>query len=132
MARRLPRLRNERAAEETAVIRLVVPGRPVAWQRVRTNQGRFFKPKRTRDYEESIAWECRIQNAVWGNAECIVDIEFCAKRKLQGDPDNYAKAVLDGLQIGGMIGNDKQVRELHVTFGPNDVDETKITLRPLV
>ena len=113
------------------MIHFVVPGRPVPWQRVRTNQGRFFKPQRTRDYEESIAWECKIQNGVWGNAECIVEIELCAKRKLQGDPDNYAKCVLDGLQIGGMIGNDKQVRKLVVTFGPQDVDETRITIRAI-
>lgn len=113
------------------MIHLVVPGRPVAWQRVRTNRGQYFKPKRTRDYEESIAWECRIRNDVWGGAECAVEVELCSKRKLQGDPDNYAKCVLDGLQIGGMIANDKQVRKLVVTFGPQDVDETRITIRPL-
>lgn len=112
-------------------IRLVVPGRPVAWQRVRTNQGRFFKPKRTRDYEEAIAWICRASKKKWGEGQLAVDIELCAKRKLQGDPDNYAKCVLDGLQIGGMIENDRQVRELHVSFGPQDVDETRITLRPI-
>lgn len=112
-------------------IYIVVPGRPVPWQRVRTNQGRFFKPKSTRDYEESVAWECKLRNEVWGNAECEVDIELCAKKKLQGDPDNYAKAILDGLQIGGMIHNDKQVRVLVVRFGSQDVDEARITIRPL-
>lgn len=112
-------------------IRLEVPGRPVAWERVRTNRGRFFKPKRTRAYEEAVAWECRTQNAVIGNALCAVWIELCAKRKLTGDPDNYAKAVLDGLQIGGMIADDRQVRELHITFGPQDEDCTKILLRAL-
>lgn len=109
-----------------------VEGRPVAWQRVRTNHGRFFKPKRTRDYEELIVWSCRVQNGVMGNAECIVFIELCAKRKLTGDPDNYAKAVLDGLQIGGMIANDRQVRELHVSFGPQTEDCTRILLRALL
>lgn len=111
-------------------VRLVVPGRPVAWERVRTNQGRFFKPKRTRDYEESVAWECRTQNAVIGNAECAVWIEFCSIRKLTGDLDNYAKAVLDGLQIGGMIADDRQVKELNLSFGPTTEDCTRILLRP--
>lgn len=113
------------------MIRLVVPGRPVAWQRVRTNQGRFFKPKRTRDYEEAIAWICRATRQKWGSEDVAVHIELCAKRRLTGDPDNYSKCVLDGLQIGGMIDNDRQVRELLVTFGSQDVDETRITLTPL-
>ncbi len=110
-------------------IRLEVPGRPVAWERVRTNQGRFFKPKRTRDYEENVAWACRTSNAVMGGADCAVWIELCSIRKLTGDPDNYAKAVLDGLQIGQMIENDRQVRELHISFGPTTEDVTKILLR---
>lgn len=113
------------------MIHLVVPGRPVAWQRVRTNQGRFFKPKRTRDYEEAIAWICRATRQKWGSEDVSVHIELCAKRRLTGDPDNYSKCVLDGLQIGGMIDNDRQVRELLVTFGSQDVDETRITLTPL-
>jgi Holliday junction resolvase RusA-like endonuclease len=110
-------------------IRLEVPGRPVAWERVRTNRGRFFKPRRTRNYEEAVAWTCRAQNADMGGAPCIIAIEFRAKRKLTGDIDNYAKAVLDGLQIGGMIQNDKQVCELHLSFGPNTEDMTHIILR---
>lgn len=113
-------------------IRLEVPGRPVAWERVRTNQGRFFKPKRTRDYEERVAWACRTFGALnLGTAECSVSIELCAKRRLTGDPDNYAKCVLDGLQIGGMIANDRQVRELHVSFGPQTEDLTRVLLRVL-
>lgn len=66
---------------------------------------------------------------MFGAGECIVWIELCAKRRLTGDPDNYAKAVLDGLQIGGMIENDRQVRELHITFGPQTEDATRIILR---
>ena len=108
-----------------------VPGRPVAWERVRTNQGRFFKPKRTREYEEAVAWACRMQNGVMGGAECAVWIEFCSIRKLTGDLDNYAKAVLDGMQIGGMIENDRQVKELSLSFGPTTEDVTRILLRAL-
>ena len=94
--------------------------------------GRFFKPKRTREYEERVAWACRAFGALnLGAAECSVSIELCAKRRLTGDPDNYAKAVLDGLQIGGMIENDRQVRELHITFGPQTEDMTRVLLRVL-
>lgn len=110
------------------VIHLEVPGRPVAWERVRTNRGRFFKPKRTRDYEERVAWACRAAGVKLGTAECSVWIELSSKRKLTGDPDNYSKAILDGLQIGEMIENDRQVRELHVSFGPQTEDVTRIRL----
>ena len=112
-------------------IRLEVPGRPVAWERVRTNHGRFFKPNRTRDYEERVAWACRASSQTFGAGECRVWIELCAKRRLTGDPDNYAKAVLDGLQIGGMIENDRQVRELHIVFGPQTEDMTRVLLKGL-
>lgn len=111
-------------------IRLEIPGRPVPWERVRTNQGRFFKPQRTRDYEESIAWTCKAQRERVGDTPCDVTIELyedktvvvitprpdAPKRKLQGDVDNYAKSVLDGLQQGGLIKNDRQVNELHLRF----------------
>ena len=113
------------------MISLEVPGRPVAWERVRTNRGRFFKPKRTRDYEERVAWACRAAGVSLGAAEVVVWIELCAKRKLTGDPDNYSKCVLDGLQIGQMIDNDRQVRELHVSFGNQAEDMTRIRLETM-
>ena len=111
-------------------IRLEIPGRPVPWQRVRTNQGRFFTPKETRDYEEAVAMLCRATRQSVGDDPCDISIELhetkaivlitpvpdAPKRKLKGDVDNYAKAILDGLQKGQMIENDKQVRELHLSF----------------
>lgn len=115
------------------MIELVIPGRPVPWQRVRTNQGRFFTPKETRDYEESVAWTARATRERIGDQPCKVTIELhSAKavvrlepvegkpRKLKGDVDNYAKAILDGLQKGEMFDNDKQVVELTMIFVPSD------------
>lgn len=112
-------------------ISIDVPGRPVAWERaIRTNHGRYVKPARTRDYEERVAWAARATSPKIGSAECTVWIELFAEKRLTGDPDNYSKAVLDGLQIGGMIDNDRQVRELHVAFGEEKIDLTRIRLRP--
>jgi Holliday junction resolvase RusA-like endonuclease len=112
------------------VIRLEIPGRPVPWQRVRTNQGRFFTPQATRDYEEAVAMLCRATRESLGETLCSIDIELYPTkaivtitplpdepaRKIKGDVDNYAKAILDGLQKGQMIENDKQVTELRVSF----------------
>lgn len=97
---------------------------------MRTNQGRFFKPQRTRDYEDAIAWICRSKREKFGDSPVNVAIELSEamtvvvitpaerRRKLQGDIDNYAKSVLDGLQQGGMIENDRQVSSLNVSFRP--------------
>ena len=118
-------------------ISLEVEGRPVAWERVRTNQGRFFTPAATRQYEEAVAWTARASRQTMGTAKCAVWIEFCIKLGPRGDPekqkrgdlDNYAKAVLDGLQKGGVLENDKQVIELHLSFGVTDVNATRIIVR---
>lgn len=115
-------------------IRLEIPGRPVPWQRVRTNQGRFFTPQETRDYEEMVGMAARAKRERIGDVACDVEIELyedkavvtltprpdAKKRKLKGDVDNYAKAILDGLQKGQMIENDKQVNELHLVFRPTE------------
>jgi len=102
---------------------------------VRTNQGRFFTPPETRNYEEAVAMLCRATRESLGKTPCSIDIELyvdktivvitptpdAPKRRLQGDVDNYAKAILDGLQKGQMIENDKNVIELRVSFpGPSD------------
>jgi Holliday junction resolvase RusA-like endonuclease len=112
------------------VIQLEIPGRPVPWQRVQTNQGRFFTPQKTRDYEEIVAYIARAKREKIGDVPCDVSIELyedkaivtltprpdAKKRKLKGDVDNYAKAILDGLQKGQMLEDDRQVNELHLTF----------------
>jgi Holliday junction resolvase RusA-like endonuclease len=118
----------------TGAIRLEIPGRPIPWQRVRTNQGRFFTPKETRDYEEMVALSARMARGRIGDVPCDVEIELyedkavviltprpdAAKRKLKGDVDNYAKAILDGLQKGQMIEDDRQVNELRLSFHPTE------------
>lgn len=112
------------------MIRLEIPGRPVPWQRVRTNQGRFFTPKETREYEEAVAWICKAQRERLGETPCDIEIELHEdkaivivtprpdepKRKLKGDVDNYAKAILDGMQKGGLMKDDRQVNSLRLSF----------------
>lgn len=130
MEQLLQRLADTRKVTEHACIRLEIPGRPVPWQRVRTNQGRFFTPQETRDWEDSVAWICRAQRERLGNTPCRIELELyedravvtlipvpdAKKRKLKGDIDNYAKSILDGLQKGEVIENDKQVIELDISF----------------
>lgn len=137
MARGLPRLRFQRAAEEVEVIevRLEIPGRPVPWQRVRTNQGRFFTPEETREYEQAVAWVARASKHKIGKSAVDVSIELhedkaivvitplpdAKPRRLRGDVDNYAKSILDGLTKGEMWEDDRQVRQLHLIFAsPSD------------
>ena len=103
-------------------------GRPVAKQRprrVETRDGRHitYTPKETRRFESRVraaayveahrqGWPCEYA----GDVAVTIRLTFPDRR--HGDADNYAKAILDGLQgRGGAIRDDKQVRALKVRYG---------------
>ena len=48
----------------------------------------------------------------------VLDDHLRAGTTLTGDIDNYAKALLDTLQVAGVIPDDKQVSALAVRFNP--------------
>jgi len=95
--------------------RFEIPGLPVPKGRPRmTAGGHVYTPPRTRNYEESVAWHGRAGNLRFGDAPVSVRIELWVKHPLRGDLDNYAKAVLDGLVLGQVIDDDRQVVSLKV------------------
>lgn len=100
-----------------APLTIVIKGQPVTKGRPRWGKGgRPFTPKRTRDYEELVAWHCRaMRSKVTGPVH--VHIHLVSGTSLRGDPDNYAKAILDGAVKGELIDDDNAatVRTLHVT-----------------
>ena len=114
----------------------VVLGEPCAWQRARTGRGHFFTDKKTRAYEYTVA-ELGAVHAVgqlWPRAftgPCVLVIDAVfqrpSNRNRKKDPDgrmvresgrkdcdNVAKAIMDGLQKGGVFKNDAQVADLRV------------------
>ena len=108
-----------------------VPGPPVpkGRPRVGTNGKRpvVYTDQRTRDWEQLVALHCRSQAARKGvpvpiRGPVAVVLVFHLERKGnlseypdgdKSDIDNLAKAVLDGVQTSGVIGNDRQVVDLH-------------------
>lgn len=89
-----------------------ISGEPVAKQRARTVNGHTYTPPKTRAYEELVAVVARSRGKQYPNGDVSVEISLCSPRKLRGDIDNYAKAVLDGIVKGGLIGDDRQISRL--------------------
>jgi len=100
----------------------------VAKQRPRHTGSTTYTPKRTKIYEEQVAWAARSVQSFADDArislritlhddEAVVEIAEIAsdeKSKLTGDIDNYAKSIMDGIVQGGLIANDRQIDILEV------------------
>lgn len=109
-------------------LEFVIEGRPVPKQRVRTRNGRFYTPKETRRYEDSVAWQARKEHAhSLGDVE--VEITLCSQKPLRGDIDNYAKAILDGLVKGGVLHDDRVVSRLSIARRRSERDFAHVILR---
>ena len=91
-----------------------VPGPPIPKQRPRRGkQGQWYTPKRTKDYEQQVAWEARAAGIKLDPDACYkltLDLYLSTKKR---DHDNILKSVMDGLD--GLDGwNDRQVWGLSI------------------
>lgn len=94
-----------------ASVRFTVIGQPVPKGRPRFFKGVAVTPQRTRDYERHVRNVAALYCAHWDRTGAYrVTLEFIGPR-LIGDLDNYAKAVLDGMN-GYAFEDDRQVTEL--------------------
>jgi len=110
-------------------ITLEIPGRPVPKGRPRVAAGgHAYTPRRTRDFEELVAWHARGARRRFGRQPLAVEIELWSQRPLRGDLDNYVKSILDGLERGGLFVNDRQVVSSRAAFVVGAPDE-KIVVR---
>jgi crossover junction endodeoxyribonuclease RusA len=91
----------------------VIPGRPVPKGRPRFSKGHAYTPEKTRMYEELVGWKAKqvIQKPLKKNI--AVYITIYASSKIQGDLDNYAKSILDGMNGVAYI-DDKQICSLSI------------------
>ena len=114
--------------------KVIVLGEPVAKERARVVNGRAFTPRRTKAYEEQVAWAYRQQKGKFYAEEPVkVKIELyftppkrTTKKELERiltgqaiytgkkDIDNIAKSILDGLNGVAYI-DDRQVVELNIS-----------------
>lgn len=95
---------------------------PAVWKEsgaelVQVRKARGYTPKSTKVFEEKVAWESRAAiRRCLGTAKPLegrvaVTITFSMEDQ-RGDIDNYAKAILDGMNKIIYL-DDKQVKELH-------------------
>lgn len=114
--------------------KFTVLGEPVAKERARVVGGRAFTPKRTKAYEEQVAWEYKKQKGKFFENKPVkihIAIFFAPPKSMpvkefakimQGelmytgkkDIDNIAKSILDGLNGVAYI-DDKQVVQLTIS-----------------
>ncbi len=82
--------------------KIIIPGRPVPKGRPRFSKKHVYTPhaytpERTKRYEELVGWRAKqvINTPLTGDV--AVHMTIYASSKIQGDLDNYAKAILDGM-----------------------------------
>jgi crossover junction endodeoxyribonuclease RusA len=93
------------------VIQFCVPCEPVPKGRPRAGRGRHYTPKRTRDYERSVAMFARMAGAEPIVGPVRVEVSFWRSSKRRCDLDNLVKSVTDALN-GLAYADDQQIVEL--------------------
>jgi len=120
------------------VVRIEVPGDPVAWARPRMNKGKAFTAERQREARSSLSWQIAMG---WGRPKVerkkalgmTIEFVFKARRKsdlgmlrvARPDLDNLVKLVMDAAQ-DIVFEDDAQIAELTVIKRWGEVSQTNI------
>lgn len=107
-----------------------IPGKPITWGRPVDTDGRRLNPVRYRRWKSDAVTAIQVAAGLRSfTGEVAVDIDLHPDRVeikigqvlsrragsgIQGDVDNYAKAVLDAIQEAGVIANDRDVTVMMV------------------
>lgn len=117
-------------------VRFVVPGRPRPKERPRVIRrgGRTitYTPGTTREYEAAVAWAARAAGVRPATGPVAVEVVFYVSGR-SPDPDNLAKAVLDGLN-GIAYADDRQVVRLVAEVRraeSRDRQRAEVAVRPM-
>ena len=98
--------------DDDPVLAFVIPGPPIPKERPRRGaHGNIYTPKRTKTAEEQIAMLSRARGVRFGDNNVSVALTFHT-HAWKGDGDNFEKLILDALQKGEVIDNDRQVRRV--------------------
>jgi Holliday junction resolvase RusA-like endonuclease len=114
----------------------IIPGQPYAWPRPDSRGRARFNPKGYAAWQK-VAAEALAAQARWRSfpgevaitlvihpdgvdvrAASLIRHDPQRPPALRGDLDNYAKAIIDAMQVAGVMGNDRQMVSLDVTFHP--------------
>lgn len=94
---------------------LWIPGLPVPQLRMTQRSRWGCRAKVSLGYQQAVAWRAKGElPRPWPTAEdrIGVGLTFLMPEPFRADLDNLVKAVLDGLQYGGVVPNDRQVDKL--------------------
>ena len=114
------------------LLNLEISGLPPTVNHMYKNYGsrRYKQPEVTEWQEETAA----LMSEQWRSGSppysgrASVSIEFTVKARRAWDIDNRLKALLDCLEIAGILKNDNQIDSLQVTRCKGNVDSTRIIL----
>ncbi|SES02964.1 RusA family crossover junction endodeoxyribonuclease [Salipaludibacillus aurantiacus] len=106
-------------------MKIVVPGRPVPAVRM-TRRGAHVKPNAQRylNYKSSVGWAAKAQKVKLIAGAVKVDIKLYLSGGNQGDIDNYAKSLTDGLNKIA-YNDDRQIRKMNIEKIECEKDEQR-------
>lgn len=115
------------------MVRFTVPGRPVPAARM-THKGKFVSKQAERylNYKNKVGWIARQNRVKRLEGAVCVELYLYLHGGRQGDADNYAKSILDGLN-GIAWTDDEKVKRLVVEkreCGP-DEERAEVTIESM-
>lgn len=98
--------------------------------RTRTN---MYTPTETKVFEDSVAWCAKEAGVKFGKVLVKVHCNFFMPTARGVDGDNILKSVLDGLEKGGALDNDRQVKaaSYYIEY-ESDKPRTEVDITPLL
>lgn len=125
------------------MIKFQINARPQPKERSRsTRSGHHYTPKRTVNFEMTVAAEFKLQHPfhkiLTGPVGIFVDIQFRRPKTVAkgywhtgpGDADNIIKSISDGLNKVAWL-DDRQVADLHAKKHWGDSDRIVVSIWPL-
>ena len=92
-----------------------VPGRPRGKERPRRGRnGKFYTPKTTREYEETVAWFAKAAYKGEPTKDPVRLDMTIRSSKSKADTSNILKSIEDGMN-GIVYVDDKQIKEIHIS-----------------
>jgi len=92
-------------------------------------QGRRFKTKDYKDYEQEVLLTLEKNEMIMGDVEVV--FEFNLKNDKRSDIDNFIKPLLDIIVKKGIIEDDRFIKHLDVYKGHSEKDNVRLTINKL-
>ena len=116
-------------------LEFVVPGRPVPKARM-TAKGKYTpRAQRTLAYQQKVAIYAKMAGQPLGSIDVVGFFAVYVCGGNVGDLDNYIKAIKDGVQLAGLVDNDRQINEYDAgtavyKVGSKAEERVEVRLRP--